>query len=270
MVMMKLCLLFLPVFLLLGAVLVAESRPVIGITMAIADSESPEPLTLSVRSTYVDAVVAGGGTPVLIPPVRSLEMAGVYADVVDGFVFVGGPDINPARYGQEPHPTATTIHPRREEFDFAMMDAALATGKPVLAICLGCQVLNVSRGGAIIQDIPDLVDTDIAHRQEEPASQLTHDVSIVPGTKLSALLETSVLSVNSLHHQACVVAPESGLIVSATAPDGVVEAIELVDHPFALGVQWHPEYLTHDEQHLKLFTGLVEKARSTREALARP
>jgi putative glutamine amidotransferase len=266
MVTMKLCLLFLPVILMMGAVLAAETRPVIGITMAIADGDATEPLTLSVRSTYVDAVVAGGGVPVLIPSVRSLELAGEYAGAVDGFIFVGGPDINPARYNQEPHPTATTIHPRREEFDFAMMDAALATGKPVLAICLGCQVLNVSQGGAIIQDIPDLVETDIKHRQSEPASQLTHDVTIVPGTKLSALLGANSIRVNSLHHQACVVTPESGLIVSATAPDGVVEAIELVDHPFAIGVQWHPEYLTHEEQHLKLFKALVEEARSTRVA----
>jgi putative glutamine amidotransferase len=246
---MNLCLLILPVVLMLGAVLVAESRPVIGITMAIADGEPQERPMLSLRSTYVDAVVAGGGTPVLIPPVPSLEMAQTYAGVVDGFIFVGGPDINPARYGQEPHPTATTIHSRREAFDFAMMDAALATGKPVLAICLGCQVLNVSQGGAIIQDIPDLVKTNIAHRQQEGPAELTHEVEIVPGTKLEALLGGALfVRVNSLHHQSCIVTPESGLIVSALAPDGVVEAIELTDHPFAIGLQWHPEFLTHEAE----------------------
>jgi putative glutamine amidotransferase len=140
------------------------------------------------------------------------------------------------------------------------MEAALETRKPVLAVCLGMQMLNVSQGGSMIQDIPDLVETEIDHRPRQPGTELAHDITVVEGTRLHALLGVQSLQVNSIHHQACVVKPETGVVVSAKSPDGIVEAIELPDHPFAIGVQWHPEYLTDAGPHLSLFEALVSKA----------
>ena len=245
----------------------AGERPVVGINMAVSDKDTsettprPTDVGLSLRSTYVDAVIAAGGLPVLIPPVLTEDCISEYCDLVDAFLFVGGPDINPRRYGQDPHELWSPINPRREQFDFLLMDAALKTGKPVLAICLGMQQFSVSRGGTMVQDIPSLVGPSIDHRPKLGGKAIAHEVTIVPGTHLHRLLGVDTLSVNSLHHQACLV-PGQGLVVAARAPDGVIEAVELPDHLFAIGVQWHPEYLTDQSPHLNLFRGLVEQARA--------
>jgi putative glutamine amidotransferase len=251
--------------LLFAGTLYAEPRPVIGINMAVPDQEKTKNTTLSIQSAYVDAVLAAGGTPILLPPVMDLDMVPVYTDMVDGFVFVGGPDINPTRFGQDPHETWNAINPRREEFDFALMEAALETGKPVLGVCLGMQMLNVSQGGEMIQDIPSLVESDINHRPRQPGTELAHDIVIREGTRLHELLGVKTLYVNSIHHQACVVKPETGVVVSAMSPDGIIEAIELPEHPFAIGIQWHPEYLTDAGPHLNIFEALVTKAAETAE-----
>jgi putative glutamine amidotransferase len=250
---------------LLMAAAYGESRPVIGINMAVPDQEKTRLTTLSIQSAYVDSVLAAGGTPIIVPPLLDLEMVEVYAELVDGFVFVGGPDINPARFGQEPHEAWKAINPRREEFDFAYMKAALETGKPVLGVCLGMQMLNVSQGGEMIQDIPALVETEINHRPDQPGTELAHDVRIREGSRLHEILGVKTLYVNSLHHQACIVKPETGVVVSALSPDGVIEAIELPAHPFAIGVQWHPEYLTDAGAHLSIFEALVKKAAEAKE-----
>jgi putative glutamine amidotransferase len=244
----------------------AGERPIVGINMALSDKDTSEttPRTtdvgLALRSTYVDAVIAAGGLPVLIPPVLAEDRIPEYCDLVDAFLFVGGPDINPRRYGQDPHALWNPINPRREQFDFLLMDAALKTGKPVLAVCLGMQQLSVSRGGTMVQDIPSHVGNSVDHRPKLGGNAIAHEVAIVPGTRLHRLLGVETLAVNSLHHQACLV-PGRGLVVAARAPDGVIEAVELPDHPFAIGVQWHPEYLTDAAPHLNLFRGLVNEAR---------
>ncbi|MBX3729181.1 MAG: gamma-glutamyl-gamma-aminobutyrate hydrolase family protein [Candidatus Sumerlaeia bacterium] len=243
-------------------------RPVIGINVVVSSREGSDYVSMSVGAAYVDAVVAAGGLPVLVPSVLSDEHLARYIEMVDGFVLTGGADISPARYGQDPHPTVSLLHPRREEFDFKFLESALATGKPVLGICLGMQQLNVLKGGSMIQDIPSQTTSTINHRPSQPIGQHAHDVEVVPGTRLHALLGTTSLRVNSLHHQACIVSPESNVVVSAVAPDGIVEAIELPDHPFALGVQWHPESLASEDPHLNLFRALVEQAAETKRRRA--
>ncbi len=250
---------------LAGAPANPAPAPLIGINMAIGDKEATENVSMSTRSTYVDAVVKAGGVPIVIPPVLSEEHVARYVDLADGFVFVGGPDIDPARYGQDPHETWNPINPRREEFDFLLMERILESEKPILAVCLGAQELNVARGGTLIQDIPDLTDSTIDHRPRQPASEHAHPVIIEEGTLLHRLLGTTELGVNSMHHQAAD-EPGEGMIVSARAPDGIIEAIEIPSHPFALGVQWHPERLTHEEPHLRIFLGLVDAAREARLA----
>jgi putative glutamine amidotransferase len=255
------------VLLLIGTVALAD-RPVIGINVIVSSREGSDYVSMSVGAAYVDAVVAAGGLPVLVPAVLSDEHLAHYVEMMDGFVLTGGADISPSRYGQDPHPTVSLLHPRREAFDFLFLERALATGKPVLGICLGMQQMNVLKGGSMIQDIPSQTTTTIDHRPSQPIGQHAHDIEVIPGTRLHALLGTTALRVNSLHHQACIVSPESNIVVSALAPDGIVEAIELPDHPFALGVQWHPESLASEEPHLNLFRALVEQAAETKRRRA--
>jgi len=243
-------------------------RPIVGINMNVTQREGSTTASFSLTSTYVDAVVAAGGVPVLLPAVVTDEHVAEYCRLVDAFVFVGGPDINPKRFGQEPHATWNPIVERREEFDFKLMAAALETKKPVLAVCLGMQELAVLGGGDMVQDIPSLTDSTIDHRPEAGATHLAHDIAVVPGTKLHQLLGSDTLKVNSLHHQACS-STGPGMIVSARAPDGIVEAIEVPDHPFAIGVQWHPEFLApSSDPHARIFGGLIAEAREQAAARA--
>lgn len=236
-------------------------RPLIAVSMNVPDDPGTTIVTLSLRSTYVDAVEKAGGLPILIPPLANTELAQHYAGIVDGFIFVGGPDINPSRFGQTPHETMKPIHPRREEFDFALMTWALETTKPILGICLGMQMLHVAHGGSMIQDIPSLTTTTINHRPSQPGSFFAHDVEILPDTRLHAIVSTTTLAVNSIHHQACVAVPKAPLRIGAKAPDGIVEAIELPGERFVIGVQWHPEFLTQHPEHLALFQELIHAAR---------
>jgi putative glutamine amidotransferase len=237
-------------------------RPRIAITMTVPDDaeSTATRFDLAVRSTYVDAVIQAGGLPVLLPPVTDLSLIPQFVDLADGFIFVGGPDINPARFGQAPHETAKPIHPRREEFDFALMKGALETSKPILGVCLGMQMIHVAHGGSMIQDIPSLTSSTIDHRPGREGGRYAHEVDLVEGTRLREMMSTSSLTVNSIHHQACVVGPQSPLRVAARAPDGIVEAIEAPGERFLLGVQWHPEALADDPFHLRIFQSLVKAA----------
>lgn len=157
------------------------------------------------------------------------------------------------------------MNARREEFDLRFMEVALGTEKPVLAVCLGAQEMNVLFGGTLIQDIPDLTDSGIDHRPDQPYDEHAHPVDIEPGTLLHRLTGATTLNVNSIHHQA-VDEPGEGVIVSARAPDGIVEAIELPWHPFAIGLQWHSENLMDEGPHEAIFAGLIEAARESSAA----
>lgn len=236
-----------------------ERRPLIGINMD-ARARTDRGVNYSLSGGYVDAVRAAGGIPIAIPALETLEDVAYYAELVDGFVLVGGSDINPARFGQEKHESVQFVHTRREEFDFALLEAALETRKPVLAICLGMQELNVIHGGDLIQDIPSMVQTDVAHRASTEAPYGEHTITITPGTLLHRLIGEESITVNSIHHQA-VGNLGKGLVASAAAPDGIVEAIELKDHPFALGLQWHPEIMYPDPVQFRLFQGFVKAAK---------
>lgn len=243
-------------------------RPIIGINMDVSqrgDSGASPALRLS--GAYVDAITSAGGIPVVLPPV--LDKAAIRRQVAlcDGFLFVGGADINPERYGETSHPAVNLLNPRREEYDFALMEAVLKTRKPMLGVCLGCQEFNVAMGGSLIQDLPTETTSTIDHRPYAPRGEFVHEIEIEPGTKLADLLGTTTLGVNSIHHQACEV-PGAKLRVAARAPDGTIEAIELPGKRFALGVQWHPEALTHHPEHLRVYKGLVDTARRTRDQAA--
>jgi putative glutamine amidotransferase len=209
-------------------------------------------------STYVRAVMAAGGGPVLLPPVP--EAVEAVLPRLDGLVLSGGPDIDPGRYGAAP--LASTAEPRvdRDAAELRLAEAATAAGLPVLGICRGLQLLNVARGGTLHQHLPDVVGTD--HHAPAAGVYGRHPVTISGGSRLAETLGCSQTEVSSYHHQAVDVLG-SGLTVTAVAPDGVVEAVEDPSLPFCVAVQWHPE-VGHPEAggDLALFRALVAASRS--------
>lgn len=218
-----------------------DGRPVIGVTL---DSEAPGGYSklpwYALRQNYFEAVVRAGGTPIALP--HEPDLVGHYLAMIDGLLVSGGAfDIDPALYGAgDTHATVTTKD-RRTRFEWEMTRATVAADKPVLGICGGQQLLNVVLGGTLIQHIPDAVAGALAHEQPNPRTEPGHEVTVAPGTLLHRVTGADRLPVNSAHHQAAAtVGP--GVAVSATAPDGVIEAIEVPARRFCLGVQWHPEY----------------------------
>lgn len=233
-------------------------RPVIGINSNFSRGET-QSASFSVRANYTDAVTSAGGIPIILPCVTDVEIAKRHLQMCDGIIFVGGADITPAKYGEVPHPTYNPLSQRRENYDFALYQEVLKAKKPFLGICLGCQELNVALGGTLVQDIHDETSSPIQHSLKQGPYLARHDVEIVTGTLLHDLVGTTTLNTNSAHHQA-VEKPGEGLTIAARCVDGTIESIELEDYPFGLAVQWHPEYLTTETAHLKLFQGLVRAA----------
>jgi len=233
-------------------------RPVIGITSYAQDARWGvwnEPAVL-IPLAYVDAVERAGGRAVVIPPAEDgIEET---LAVLDGVVFSGGADVDPSRYGAEPHPETDTPQARRDAAEMALLEAALDRDMPVLAICRGVQLLNVARGGDLVQHLPEEVGND-DHKQV-PGEFAVHPVEVKQGTRLASIVgERS--DVTSHHHQGLGRVGE-GLVETAWAADGTLEAVEDPDKRFAVGVQWHPE--AGDDA--ALFDALVEQARGYRAA----
>jgi putative glutamine amidotransferase len=234
------------------------SRPRIGLTLDAGEAGRRYELGAS----YVEAVLAAGGLPILLPHAR--EAAAAYLALLDGLVLTGGAfDVPPELYGEARRPVCGETKPVRTAFERDLLEAALAARLPALGVCGGMQLMNVVRGGTLYQDLAS--DAGLrGHEQAAPKDVPSHEAVVAAGTHLAALVGAGALPVNSTHHQA-VKDPGHGVLVSARAPDGVVEAIELPDLPFALGVQWHPEAaLRHDARHLALYRGLVQAARDGR------
>jgi putative glutamine amidotransferase len=188
---------------------------------------------------------------------------------VDGLLLTGGGDVDPVFYGEDRHPLTDDAEPGRDEFEIDLARRAMSGGVPLLAICRGAQVLNVAAGGTLVQDIPSLVRSDQSHAVKEPKDRACHEISIVSGTKLSGVLGGQMdaacsCRVNSRHHQA-VARTGDGLVVSARAGDGIVEAIEQPDAPFCIGVQWHPENFWRSGEFRPLFDAFVRAARERLE-----
>ena len=231
-------------------------KPIIGIG---SDIESPAGRREQsfVYLTYAEAVRRAGGIAVLLPP--QPENAQELVRALDGLLLAGGDDCDPAVYGQERHPTVEPMDPRRQANDLALAQAAREQGVPTLGICLGLQMMNISAGGTLIQDIDSQHDTEIVHASV-PEDRARHDVLIAQGTRLAELVGEEELSVNSSHHQAIRQVGE-GLRVSALAPDGIIEGVEDPRHPFYLGVQWHPEDMVGEGSATSIFASFLEAAR---------
>jgi putative glutamine amidotransferase len=235
-------------------------RPLIGLTTYRKVSrDSGVPLYGLMRS-YVQAVLAAGGIPLLIPLGLDNDDLSTVLRRVDGLILPGGGDIDPANYRGSANDLLRGIDQDRDRVEIDLAQKAVLTGKPFLAICRGHQVLNVALGGTMWEDLDTQMPGHIRHdyygvgaRTDRP-----HVVHVRPGSRLAGILDTNEIPVNSLHHQGLRdLAPQ--LIVSATAPDGLVEGVEIEGHPFAVGVQWHPENLVEiDPAMHNLFVSLVE------------
>jgi putative glutamine amidotransferase len=227
-------------------------KPVVGITTYLTRAAwgAWDLEAALVPATYVQAVARAGGAPLLVPPGASVAET---LDAVDGLIFSGGSDLDPELYGSVAHEATDGVVRERDDFELTLMQAALARDLPVLAICRGSQVLNVALGGGLEQHLPDRVGSD-AHK-ETPGVFAEHDVAVLPETKLATILGDRH-DVKSHHHQGFGELG-AGLIESARAPDGTVEALEDPTKRFTLGVLWHPE----EGEDLSLFEALVEAAR---------
>ena len=220
--------------------------PVIGVTANLREdpkSEEQRPLGHFVRADfdYVDGVVGAGGIPMVLPPI--VEMAEKVAGRIDGLLLSGGSDLDPSYYGEEPVPELNPTVPKRDAFEMALVKHALERGIPVFGICRGLQVLNVALGGTLYQDLPSQLHPDlIAHRQQVPKWQWTHEVEVDGNSKVAGIMETDDIRVNSYHHQA--IKDLSGdLVAVAHSSDGVIEAAESpnLSERWLVGVQWHAE-----------------------------
>lgn len=232
-------------------------KPVIGVTPC------------SRVDDYVESVRRAGGEPRVLQD--SDDPAAVLPQL-DGLLLTGGLDVDPALYGEAPHPT-TEPAPDRDRFEIPLSQGALAGDLPVLAICRGVQVLNVAAGGSLVQDIPSAVGSGLRHAFDQPKNELAHPIRVAAGTRLAASLGPSAnldaCGVNSRHHQSVGrVAPS--FVVSAVSPDGVVEAIERPSAAFCVGVQWHPENFWSTGEFGGLFEGFVNAARARAQSRRSP
>jgi len=231
-------------------------KPVIGITTYLTPAAwgAWQLEAALVPASYVRAVTRAGGVPLLVPPGAAYEET---LDSVGGLVFSGGSDLDPELYGEEAHPETDGWVRERDDFELGLMQAALARDVPLLAICRGSQVLNVALGGDLEQHVPDRVQTNV--HKETPGVFADHDVAVLPGTKLAAILGAGT-DVKSHHHQGYGELG-SGLHEAARAPDGTVEALEDPSRRFTVGVLWHPE----EGEDLALFEALVREAAEYRQ-----
>jgi putative glutamine amidotransferase len=222
---------------------------------------------LLARTTYTHAVEVAGGAPVMIPLQLQGEALRRVYERLDGLVISGGGDVAPSRYGAtEVSPYTVNVDDNRDEIEMDLVRWALADDKPLLAICRGHQVLNVTLGGTLYQDIREEVQGALRHEAPSAAwfSRLKHEVEVETGSRLQAALglDGSSLTVNSLHHQG-IARVADDLTVSAWAADGIVEGLEIPKNRFTVGVQWHPEALVDDHPAMRhLFQSLVESAES--------
>ena len=241
--------------------------PVIGITASIDHRSAAFGETYSLTRQYAEGVVQAGGVPLIVPHNLAEDSLRVVLDRLDGVLLSGGGDIDPALFGEAPHPATGEIEPDRDRVELTLARWVVERDLPFLAICRGIQVLNVALGGSLVQDIPSQVPDALPHsfdRKTTPRDYLAHPVKIDPQSQLARIMQLEVAQTNSWHHQAIKQAAD-GLQVTAFAPDGVIEAVEVPGRRYAIGVQWHPEWMFEKwPEHRRLFEGLVKASESAR------
>ena len=232
----------------------AKPRPLIGISANTAD------IDLTLRRVYCDQIVRAGGVPMVLPPVDDAEVLINMLEGIDGLVLTGGADYNPLWYGEQPEKELHTINSTRDLPELLLTRLAFNRQIPILGICRGVQTMAIALGGNLVQDLK----THLKHSQDAPRLEATHSVTITEGSTLYGLYEQETF-VNSFHHQA-VKDCGSHLHVVATAPDGVIEAVESTEQKALMGVQWHPEWM--GDEGLKLFEWLTQRSREFKAAKA--
>ena len=234
-------------------------KPIIGITTNQSTTAYGQP-TIMLMQSYVNAVMQAGGVPVLIPSLIAEDGWDALYARLDGILFSGGGDIGLEYAPGEPHPRIDDVDPARDSIELKMLNAAASDGKPFLGICRGCQVMNVALGGTLYTHIPDQLPNALDHSYPgNMRTVLVHEVKIEEGTH-SRRSSASRSSRSTAFTTRDSKISRRRLRVAGHAPDGLVEAIELPDHPFGLAVQWHPEWLTDQESTRNLFRKFVEAA----------
>jgi putative glutamine amidotransferase len=251
-----------------------RTRPLIAVTtselrrpedVTARPQGEPPKLEVALATLYPEAIERAGGIPVIVPLLRPDGIAALL-DRVDGVCLPGGPDVQPSAYGAEPHPELGPTEPRVDAVELALVRAADRRKLPILGICRGMQLLNVARGGTLHQHLPDVGAAGIEHRQPDHGSIPTHRIGTASRSRLRATLGGPGLEVNSFHHQA-VHTLGKGLVATAWADDGTIEAIESPGDRLVIGVQWHAEgLLAHDP----LFELLIAAAAGVAEEVAQP
>ena len=236
-------------------------RPLIGLTTYLEQTQTgvwDVPASF-LPKVYFEAVNRAGGIAVLLPPQPvDAEIANRVLDSLDGLIITGGKDVDPALYGQEPHPTTDAPRIDRDTWEGALLAAAIDRGLPFLGICRGAQVLNVALGGTLHQHLPDVIGTTRYNLGGGVFAE--NEVAVAPASTLGTLVGDGI-TVKSYHHQAIDTVAD-GLVVTARSDDGTIQAVELPSVPFGVAVQWHPEEDAAEDA--RLFAGLVDAAKEYR------
>jgi putative glutamine amidotransferase len=240
-----------------------SGRPLVGVPCRSDGSMTYKGRHINAQnSSYISAIISAGGAPFLIPVEARDSVLRMLFEQADAILLPGGGDIASHFFDEMPHPSLSDVQSARDELELTLARWGLEEGKPLLGICRGIQVMNVAAGGSLYQDIasqsPHTSRHDYFHASDYPRDFLAHPVAIEPGSRLGTVLGVDHLSVNSLHHQALKEVPPAYRVV-ARSPDGVIEGIEASHHPFAIGVQWHPEELVASQEAARrLFLAFAE------------
>lgn len=234
--------------------------PLIGLTTYRHLNPQGLPLN-SLTEAYVRAVSNAGALPMLIPLGLPEETLDKILLRLDGILFTGGGDVAPERYGSQPHPLVNDVDPDRDRVEVYLLNRTLDLGLPFLGICRGLQLINIAMGGTLFEDILDQHPNSLKHQYypDWPRNYLAHTVQVEQDSRLGEMLAVPTIQVNSLHHQG-VRQLATALRATAFAPDGIIEAFELAEHPFGLAVQWHPEWLQEHPPMQNLFREFVQAA----------
>jgi putative glutamine amidotransferase len=223
-------------------------KPLIGLTAGeVYNRDRPwSPLTYGQSHTYIDSVIKAGGIPIVLPLTFETDVIDEVCSRLDGLLLCGGNDLNPELYGQKPHASVNDISKRRDEVEWRLLDNALKLDLPILAVCRGLQLLNIFKGGTLIQDIKSMLPNADDHESSTTAEDfehLAHTLQVDPNSKLGKIVQSETIRCNTHHHQA-IDKLGQGLVVTSKNQDGIIETAETEDDKFIIGIQAHPESLT--------------------------
>jgi len=237
-----------------------STPPIIGLTISRNYSDEGYP-SLAVSEAYTQSVAQAGGAPFLIPLGLPAETLALLVSRLDGLLFTGGGDVHSSYYNSQPHPLVNSVDTDRDRAEIELFNLARQANLPIFGICRGIQLINIALGGTIYEDIQDQYPGGMNHATTDglPRDYLAHSVQVEEDSLLRRILGASHIQVNSFHHQAIrLLAPGTRHV--ACAPDGIIEAVELLDYPFGLAVQWHPECLQEHAPMRNLFRTFVQAA----------